>query len=55
MYLHKTFVYREVGALIILKAQVSAYGHVFAIASIFMFIGAIVALFIRSNKIKNKK
>ena len=53
--LHKTFVYREVGALIILKAQVSAYGHVFAIASIFMFIGAIVALFIRSNKIKNKK
>jgi len=47
---HLQSVYREVVSLIILKAQVSAYGDVFAIASAFLFIGAIIALFIKPNK-----
>ncbi len=49
---HNPSIYREVVSLIILKAQVSAYGNVFMIASIFLFVGAIIALFIKPNKKK---
>jgi len=35
--------------LIILKAQIASYGHVFYIASIVMFIGAFVALFLKES------
>lgn len=43
-------VFREVVSLIILKAQVSAYGSVFVIASLFLFVGGIFALFIKPKK-----
>ncbi len=49
---HTPIIYKTVVSLIILKAEVSAYADVFIIASILLFIGAIIALFI---KIKNKK
>ena len=41
---------QTVSALVILKAQVMAYGDVFVIASVIMAIGVIVALFLRQPK-----
>ena len=37
-------------SLVVLKAQISAYGSVFIIASTFLFIGAIIALWIKVSK-----
>ena len=51
---HNPLIYQKVISLIILKAQVSAYGTVFLIASVFVFMGAIIALFIKPNKNKIK-
>jgi hypothetical protein len=42
---YKTFI-----GLIILKAQVAAYAHVFLIASVLVFIGAVTALWINVDK-----
>jgi len=47
---HNPLIYQKVVSLIILKAQVSAYGSVFFIATIFIFIGGIIALFIKPKK-----
>ena len=43
-------VFKQVAALIILKAQVSAYSTVFVVASVILLLGAIAALFIKVNK-----
>lgn len=48
---HTPAIIKQVVALVILKAQVSAYGHIFIIASFFLFTGGIAALFI---KVKNR-
>lgn len=46
-------VFKEVAALIILKAQIAAYKEVFLVAAIFVTIGAIVSLFLKlSNESK---
>ncbi|MFH0929790.1 MAG: hypothetical protein V1814_00885, partial [Candidatus Moraniibacteriota bacterium] len=47
------FVMKQFTGLIILKAQVAAYGTVFAVSSAFLFVGAILALTIKvKEKIK---
>lgn len=43
-------VFRKVVPLIILKSQVSAYGSVFVLASVFLFVGGVFALFIKTKK-----
>jgi EmrB/QacA subfamily drug resistance transporter len=43
-------IYGQVVPLIILKAQIAAYSHVFLISSIIVLIGAIAALFIKVKK-----
>lgn len=53
--LKNPFLMKQFTGLIILKAQVAAYGRVFAIASVFLAIGAIAALGIkvhRQNKLE---
>ncbi|MFZ2970898.1 MAG: hypothetical protein WA063_07170 [Minisyncoccia bacterium] len=35
--------------LVILKAEISSYGYVFYVASVVMFIGALVALFLKES------
>ena len=47
-------VFQQVAALIILKAQVLAYAHVFVVSSIFVFVGGFFAFFIKV-KAKGKK
>jgi len=44
-------IYQKVVALVILKAQISAYVTVFAVSAIIVFIGAVISLFV---KIKNE-
>ena len=43
-------VMQEVTALIILKAQIMAYGEVFVVASVIMALGVIAAFFLREPK-----
>jgi EmrB/QacA subfamily drug resistance transporter len=47
------FVMKQFTGLIILKAQVAAYGTVFAVASSFLLVGAVAALGIKTHR-KNK-
>ena len=42
--------YQKAAGLIILKAQVSAYGTVFVVASVLMAIGGLFALFVKTEK-----
>jgi hypothetical protein len=46
---------RQVSALIILKAQVLAYGHVFVISSFFLFVGGFFAFFIKIKDMEAKR
>ncbi len=48
-------VYQKVAGLIILKSEVSAYSYVFWISALVVFIGAIMALFIKITKETNVK
>ena len=48
-------VYQQVVSLIILKAQILGYSTVYYIASIFLVIGAIAALFINAGKKQEKR
>ncbi len=47
-------VYQKVMSLIILKAQVLSYAEVFIVASVLIFIGGIVALFIDNKRVRDK-
>lgn len=46
---------QTVATLIILKAQVASYAHVFVVASVVVFIGGLLALLIRVEQEKNIK
>jgi DHA2 family multidrug resistance protein len=46
------FVYKQAVALMMLKAQVSAYGSVFVVAAVLLVIGGVAALFIKIQHVE---
>ena len=50
IFVHSSTVFKEYDSLIELKAQVSAYSHVFFIASIVIFLGSFVSLWLKIKK-----
>jgi EmrB/QacA subfamily drug resistance transporter len=52
LYQHTATAMAEFTSLIILKAQIDAYAYIFTVASMLMFIGAIVAILIKTPSVQ---